>query len=135
MDSWVVGQLTFCWYTIYEVEWDYEVKAINDMMNRSAGDGNAVRIGYLIKMDFTVNGKNNPPTAGLDIYKVPRGTTVANAIANANGAQHIVYTPGQAQDVPIVITASDLGVTGFWAYFLGSFKISVRNINSTEFYR
>jgi hypothetical protein len=36
-----------------------------------------------------------------------------------------VYTPGQAQDVPIVITASDLGVTGFWAYFLGSFKISV----------
>jgi hypothetical protein len=125
MDSWVVGQLTFCWYTIYEVEWDYEVKAINDMMNRSAGDGNAVRIGYLIKMDFTVNGKNNPPTAGLDIYKVPRGTTVANAIANANGAQHIVYTPGQAQDVPIVITASDLGVTGFWAYFLGSFKISV----------
>jgi hypothetical protein len=80
-------------------------------------------------MDFTVNGKNNPFTAGLDsIYKVPRGTTVADAIANANGAaQHIVYTPGgqAAQDVPFVITASDLGVTGFWAYFLGSFKISV----------
>ena len=107
-------------------EWDYDVKAINDMMNRSsAGDGNAVRIGYLIKMDFTVNGKNNPPT-GLDIYKVPRGTTIADAIANANGAQHIVYTPGRGQDAPIVITASDLGVTGFWAYFLGSFKISAR---------
>jgi hypothetical protein len=104
-------------------EWDYDVRAINDMMNISVGDG--IRVGYLIKMDFTVKGKKNNPPTGLDIYKVPRGTTVANAIANANGAQHIVYTPGQVQDVPIVITASDLGVTGFWAYFWGSFKISV----------
>lgn len=105
-------------------DWDYEVKALNDMMNRSTGDGNAVRIGYLIKMDLTVNGKKSPPT-GLDIYKVPRGSTVADVIANADVAQHISYTPGQAQDALIVITASDLGVTGFWAFFLGSFKISL----------
>ena len=104
---------------------DYEKSAINDMMNRSTGNGNAVRVGYLVKMRFD-NGERNAPT-GLDIYKVPRGKTVADAIANTGGAIHFSYTPGQA-DVIVEITPSDLGITGFWAFFCGSFKFSIAKL-------
>ena len=104
---------------------DYEKAAIDDMMNRSTGNGNAVRVGYLIKMRFD-NGERSPRT-GLDVYKVPRGKTVSDAVANIGGASHFSYIPGQA-DVIVEIAPSDLGMTGFWAFFCGSFKFSIAKL-------
>jgi len=62
------------------------------------------------QMSFENSERNQPPT-GLDIFKVPRGKTVADAMANNGCASHFSYTPGQ-EDVIVEITASDLGVLG-----------------------
>jgi len=91
--------------------WDYDKAAINDMMNRSTGNnGNAIRLGYLYlgQMRFENSERNQPPT-GLDIFKVPRGKTVADAMASNGCASHFSYTPGQEDR----------------AHFCGSFKFSM----------
>jgi hypothetical protein len=115
--------IQFCWKN----SWAYEENAMNDLMNRAVATPNPdVRVGYLIKMRFE-NGQTKPPT-GLDVYKVPRGTTVADALENRNGAQHMTYTPGTG-DLSIEITASDLGITGFGGFFCTPFKVSMKSLN------
>ena len=89
---------------------NYEIAALNDLMNLTGvGNGNSPpRVGYLIKVRFA---SDSP--VGFDIYKVPRGATVADAESNLNGAEHWEYIHGQA-DFVVEIMPSDLGVEGWW---------------------
>jgi hypothetical protein len=63
---------------------DCETHALNDIMIRSEtfGSDTPPRIGYLIKVRFGV-------VPGFDIYKVPHGTTVDDAMNNRHGAEHL----------------------------------------------
>jgi hypothetical protein len=52
-------------------------------------------------------------TKGLDIYRLPHGTTVQNALDGTNGAEHWYYEPGSgpnSREVPITIRPQDLGM-------------------------
>ena len=84
----------------YGNDWDSEEDAMNLIMVGGIGIGNqGPRVGFLIKVRL-VSGN----AVGLDIYKVPRGRTVADAINQINGATHMVYTHGQVADVTIEIS-------------------------------
>ena len=111
---------------------DYEMEALNDIMNRTAeavAGNSPPRLGYLIKVHFGTSRKK----AGFDVYRVPRGTTVADAENNRNGAQKLIYNEGE-HDVVIKITPEDLGipVTGFRGkfqrLFCGDFEISMKQL-------
>jgi hypothetical protein len=107
---------------------DYEVEALNDMMNRTASFGHDTppRVGYLIKVRFGA-------VPGIDVYKVPRNTTFDDAVNNRNGAKHEAYTVGGV-DIVIKITTSDLGIPteGIWGrirgMFCGDFEISMEEL-------
>jgi hypothetical protein len=49
---------------------------------------------------------------GLNIYRLPHGTTVLNAINGNNGASKWSYSPTEGQDSEIHIRPQDLGITG-----------------------
>ena len=116
---------------------DYEVNAIDDMMNQgleSSGEGPSMirpRLGYLIKVRFSRIHKKRTPAGvirtqdmvGLDIYRLPYGTTVADARgANKHNAEHWCYVPG-GPDVLITIKPEHLGITGLWAVLCGEYTI------------
>ena len=98
---------------------DYEVDAINDMMNRaSAAQGSPPIRGILIKS--RVADANHGVQAGWDVYSIPHGATFQDAVNNANHANHVVYNYGGA-DIDLVITEADLG--GFEFDLWGEIRI------------
>jgi hypothetical protein len=113
---------------------DYGTHALNDVIIRSEtfGSDTAPRIGYLIKV-------RREGTPGLDVYKVPHGTTVDDAVNNRNGAEHEAYNAG-GPDIVITITPSDLGIdvpaSGIWGriwgriciMLCGNFEISMERL-------
>lgn len=63
---------------------DYEVDAINDLTTCAiAGQGTQPRLGVLIKVR-----EADPPgaQAGFDIYYLPNGTYMSDALNGTNGA-------------------------------------------------
>ena len=55
---------------------------------------------------------------GLDIYRLPHGTTIADARDpkknySKNGASYFHYKPGGPEYL-ITITLGDLGIAGYW---------------------
>jgi hypothetical protein len=107
---------------VFQFSWGngegYEVEAINDMMNRALvayphaqPDNSSPNLGFLIKVRTKAkrNAAGHKIIRGVDVYRLPRGTTFADAKANRHGATHVIYTPGQA-DVTVEVTAQDLGI-------------------------
>jgi hypothetical protein len=115
----------------------YEEDAINDMMNlardKERGSISTTRptLGYLIKVKFSkkrtlegsINGSETQDMVGLDIYRLPHGTTIADARdPNNPNASHWHYVP-EGPECLITITPGDLGITGFWALMCGEYRI------------
>ena len=72
----------------------------------------APRLGFLIKI--RVHGSKRTHDGRkiirqIDAYRLPCGTTAADAKANRNGASYQAYVPGGV-DVIMQVTAADLGV-------------------------
>ena len=102
----------------------YEEDAIDDIMNdaveieRGSKSLTCPRVGYLIKVRFkkkrtlqnAIKGSKTQDMGGLDLYRLPFGTTVDDAIHGTNGASKVTYVPG-GPDHHIDITAQDLGFT------------------------
>lgn len=100
----------------------YEEEAIDDMMNkaveieRGPPSSTCPRVGFLIKVRFkkkrtltgALKGSKTQDIGGLDVYRLPRGTTVEDALNGMNGASKSTYVPGDA-DLCIDITPQDLG--------------------------
>jgi hypothetical protein len=109
--------IQFSWGTSF----DYGTHALNDVMVRSEtfGSNTPPRIGYQIKV-------RREGTPGFDIYKVPRGKTVDDAMHDRHGAEHMAYNVG-GPDVVIIITPSDLGIevpaSGIWGRIWGRISI------------
>ena len=113
---------------------DYEVDAINDLATRAvAGQGTQPRLGVLIK-----DREADPPgvQAGFDIYYLPNGTYMSDALNGTNGARHVVYHH-TGPDVLVTITEADLGGIdlSFWQsikdFLLGSsrdFQLSMAEL-------
>lgn len=115
--------INFSW----ENKWEAEVNAMNDMMN-IGGLGNTnvqPHVGFLIKI---IKSGNPRVATGLNIYRIPRGCTVDDAINGTNGASHFVYTHGQMNDVFIEITPEELGFEGRWARVSPSFRLSMKEL-------
>lgn len=64
---------------------------------------------------------------GLDIYRLPHGTTISDAENLTNGAAKWTYKPG-GQDCDIAITPLDLGITGIWAMLCGEYRIPASEV-------
>jgi hypothetical protein len=119
----------------------YEDDKIDDTMNLSlevdGGAQSTIRpaVGYLIKAKLSkkrklagaIKGSETQDLIGLDIYRLPHGTTIMDAKNATNGAEKWTYWPG-SQDRNIIITPSDLGITGFWALVCGEYRIPVSEI-------
>lgn len=120
----------------------YEENALDDMMTlgleEEKGSLSARRpnVGYLIKVRFSKKrklagarkGDKTQDMAGLDIYRLVHGTTLANARdPNNNDATFMQYTPG-GQDVLIVIKPEDLGITGFSSLLCGNYTLKASEI-------
>jgi hypothetical protein len=96
-----------------------EVDALNDIMNHTGVVGSQnlpLQDGCLIKVHFIIGQK-----LGFNVYKVPRGRTVTDALGRdtgAAGAEHWVYTTLGQADVIIEVTAAKLAMVGFWMYIL-----------------
>jgi hypothetical protein len=115
----------------------YETEAIDDMMNHAleeeCGDLSATRptLGYLIKVKFSkprklqnpIKGSATQDVIGLDIYRLPHGTTIEDARNGTKNASHHSYVPGGPEYL-ITITPGDLGISGFWAWWCGDYTIS-----------
>ena len=96
----------------------YEVKAIDEMMNRvlvnyphTQPGNDPPGLGFLLRVRTTNkrNADGQKILRSIDVYRVRRGTTVADAKANRNGASHQSYRPGQT-DVLLEITPQDVGI-------------------------
>lgn len=92
------------------------------IMQGAIGAGNpGPRLGILIKIRNDGAGNNT----GFDIYTVPRGATVFDAINQTNGATHRVYTHGQ-DDVILEISPEEMGIEKKWVYICRPFKLSMK---------
>lgn len=104
----------------------YQEDAIDDMMSyaveteRGPATLTHPRVGYLIKVRFkrkrtlpnALKGNKTQDIGGLDVYRLPRGTTVDDAINGNNGASKFTYTPDDSdQNQTIDINPQDLGFT------------------------
>jgi hypothetical protein len=123
----------------------YEEDAINDMMNlalvKQRGSKSTTRptLGYLIKVKFSrkrtlegaIKGSATQDMVGLDIYRLPHGTTIADARdPNNPKASHWHYVP-EGPECLITITPGDLGITGFWALMCGEYRIKASVVFET----
>jgi hypothetical protein len=105
--------IQFSWRNTFK----YERQAIEDMMNQGLEhEGGPLstdlpRLGYLIMMRFSRNGKLlTQDLVGLDIYRLPHGTTIKQALDPSNpSAQHWHYKPGDPE-VLISIRREDMGI-------------------------
>ena len=86
-------------------------------------------MGFLIKVHFS----SNIPT-GLDIYKVPNGCTVDDALNGINGATHWVYIHGQS-GVVLQIAPTEFGFDGLWANICPKFKMSMARLWAAGHFR
>jgi hypothetical protein len=102
-----------------------EEEAINLIMVGGIGGNDGPRVGYLFKLQ-----RDAGKPVGIDIYKVPRGRTLGDAINQANGATHVVYMHNQPHDECIAISPEEMGIDGMWAKVCPSFKLSMK-----EFWR
>jgi hypothetical protein len=93
-------------------------------------------LGYLIKVKFSrkrrlegaIKGSETQDMVGLDIYRLPHGTTIADARdPNNPNASHWYYVPGGPECL-ITITPGDLGITGFWALVCGEYTIKASDV-------
>lgn len=106
---------------VFQFSWTnadaYEEEAINDMMNRAVvtpttnPNNSAPRVGYLLKVRLSSKGlaDDRKKLSRMDVYRIPRGATVQDAIAEQSGATKQTYTP-EGNDVVMTITAQDLGI-------------------------
>ena len=112
-----------------------EDAAMNDMMNHGLEEQgrdlsmSCPRLGYLIKVRFSKKrrmpgGDTTQDIESLDVYKLPHGTTVTDAVNGVNGAEMWNYDPAVGPDRMITITPKDLGITGFWAMVCGNHEIA-----------
>jgi hypothetical protein len=116
---------------------NYEADAINDMMNRALEEDHGAlsttrpTLGYLIKVKFSkkrtlqaaIKGSTTQDMDGLDIYRLPHGTTLTDALNPNNlNASHYYYEPGGPEHL-ITITPGNLGITGVWALVCGEYRI------------
>jgi hypothetical protein len=102
--------IQFSWRNTFK----YEQQAIDDMMNQGLeyeGGPLSKDLPRLGKMRFSRNGKLlTQDLVGLDIYRLPHGTTIKQALdPNDPSAEHWHYRPG-APDVLISIRREDLGI-------------------------
>lgn len=68
---------------------DYEIDAINDLANRAAAwQGDPPTLAVLIKVRKTGFASVQPR---FDIYYLPEGTYMDDALAGDKGARHVVY--------------------------------------------
>ena len=120
----------------------YEETALNDMMNlgleneKGILSANRPRLGYLTKVRFSkkrtlqgaTKGKKTQDMEGLDIYRLPHGTTLADARnSNNSNAEFLQYTPN-GEEVVIVIKPADLGISGPLAVLCGEYKLRASEI-------
>mmetsp|Transcript_11908 Transcript_11908/g.17475 ORF Transcript_11908/g.17475 Transcript_11908/m.17475 type:complete len:130 (+) Transcript_11908:712-1101(+) len=93
------------------------------------------RLGYLIEARFSkkrtlvgaIKGSKKD-MEGLDIYRLPHGTVVADACDSNNpNAEHWRYVAG-GPEVFITVKPQDLGITGFWAVLCGEYKIKASDL-------
>jgi hypothetical protein len=97
---------------------------MNLIMVGGIGTGNdGPRVGFLFKLRKVAG---NP--VAIDIYKIPRGRTVADAINQANEATHVVYIHDRAGDVSIEISPDEMGIDGMWVKVCPSFKLSMKKL-------
>jgi hypothetical protein len=84
----------------------YEVDAINDLANHAvAGRETQPNLAVLIKL----HEKGRPGAqAGFDIYYLPTGTFLENALNGTKRAKHVVYNHG-GSDALMTVTEQDLG--------------------------
>jgi hypothetical protein len=88
---------------VFQFSWEnkmkYESMALDDMMNRASVDpfqpnNEAPRLGFLVKIRKKEkrNSIGRKIVTGVDLYRVPRGTNVADTEHNRNGASHVRYS-------------------------------------------
>ena len=107
---------------VFQFSWantmSYEERAIDDMMNRAQvhyvpiqQHNDAPKVGYLVKVRRSSkrDARDRVLLNQLDIYCLPRGTTLEDAAANWNGATHESFSPGDLE-VLIRVTAQDLDI-------------------------
>lgn len=108
----------------------YEQGAIDDIMNHGLDREEGAptrfpRLGYLIKVILSKkrtlhNGNPTQDLVGIHIYRQPLGTTLEDAKNNRKNAQYWLYKPNDAaysREVEITVTAEDLGIAGFEAWY------------------
>jgi hypothetical protein len=86
----------------------------------------------LIKVRFSrkrkFEGSEIQDIEGLDIYRLPHGTTIADAHnVNNTDAELWHYTPGGPERF-IVIAPQDLGITGIMAWWCGGYRIKASEL-------
>jgi hypothetical protein len=107
--------IQFSWQNSFE----YKKQAIEDMLSKGLEcEGGPLskdrpRLGYLIKVRFSdklkMAGLGAPDLVGLDVYRLPHGTTVKQALdPNDSSAEYMCYECG-GPDVLVSIRAKDLG--------------------------
>ena len=120
----------------------YEDDAIDDMMNRAIEEDSGVlsttlpTLGYLMKVKFSKKrtlqgGKKGSKTQdmeGLDIYRLPHGTTIADARDPDNPNASLYHYVPTGPEYLIRITPGDLGITGFWAMVCGDYTIKASHL-------
>jgi len=114
-----------------------EEGAVDDVMNRGLEDDQGApsmirpTLGYLIKARFSkkrtlvgaIKGSKTQDMEGLDMHRLPHGTTIADACDPTNSdAEHWRCVAGGPEAV-IAIKPQDLGITGVWAVLCGEHKI------------
>lgn len=119
---------------------DYEIDAINDLSTRAIdGQGSKPDLSVLIK-----EREADPAQcvqAGFDIYYLPKGTYLEDALNGTNQARHVIYYHG-GPDVLVTISEADLGGINLslWQslkdYFQGGsrdFQISMKELYGAVF--
>jgi hypothetical protein len=103
--------IQFSWRNTFK----YEEKAIDDMMNCGLEheDGppstSFPRLGYLIKAVFGPMEDDRQDVIGVEVYRLPHGTTIAQALDRTDAAaQYWMWTPGDAE-MQITVTPEDVG--------------------------
>jgi hypothetical protein len=93
-------------------------------------------LGYLVKVRFSrkrtlveaIKGSKIQDIVGLDIYRLPHGTTIADAHnVNNPDAEMWHYTPG-GPEIFIVVAPQDLGITGIMAWLCGEYRIKASKL-------
>lgn len=131
---------------VIQISWrkkrGYKEDAVDDMMNlarvkeRGALSQDHPRFGYLLKVRYSkkrplpgaIKGTKTQDLEGLDIFRLPHGTIVDDAINGRNGASKWAYFPNNGTDSEIHVRPQDLGITGFWSFVWGGYKVKMSEV-------